>query len=255
MRERGPLITVLVVLVLGTVVLAVNLMRAPTDKPAAQAVGSNAAAAPASGPSARPAPPPAAQAAPEPAGPPAGAQVAPGPAPGPPGPNAAPPAAPGPPGPNAAPPAAATPFPGQAKYTGHTDGNRAAIAITVRNDQVSAYLCDGKAIEGWYQGSASNGRIDAKGAGANALQGSLKGSTLSGTVSAGGKSWTYNASPATSPAGLYRAQTGNRTTGWIKGPDGQVTGLAHQNGTIEPAAPLDATSVESVEGGDRVVAR
>src|SRR5882757_5702269 len=248
MRERGPLITVLVVLVLGTVVLAVNLMRAPTDKPAAQAVGSNAAAAPASGPSARPAPPPAAQAAPEPAGPPAGAQVAPGPAPGPPGPNAAPPAAPGP-------PAAATPFPCHAKYTGHTDGNRAAIAITVRNDQVSAYLCDCKAIEGWYQGSASNGRIDAKGAGANALQGSLKGSTLSGTVSAGGKSWTYTASPATSPAGLYRAQSGKRTTGWIKGPDGQVTGLTHENGTIEPAAPLDATSAQSVEGGDRVVAR
>ena len=160
--------------------------------------------------------------------------------------------APGPPGSDAAPPAA---FPGQAKYTGHTDGNRAAIAITVRNDQVSAYLCDGKTIEGWYQGSASNGKIDAKGAGANALQGSLKGSMLSGTVSASGKSWTYTASPATSPAGLYRAQSGKRTTGWIKDPDGQVTGLAHENGTIEPAAPLDATSAQSVEGGDRVVAR
>ncbi|HEY2094817.1 MAG TPA: hypothetical protein VGH72_00055, partial [Pseudonocardia sp.] len=155
--------------------------------------------------------------------------------------------------PEATGPAAATPFPGQAKYTGYTDGNHAALAVTVRDNKVSAYLCDGKSIEAWYQGSGAGGKLDAKGRGANALTGSLSGGTLSGTVSAGGKSWTYTAAPAAAPAGLYRSKTPAATTGWVKDSNGQVTGLVNAGGALRPAPALDPATAQSVEGGDTVV--
>ena len=222
MGRRGPLITLLVVVVLAGILLAVNLARSPSNQAATSTDGQTGA----------PAAPPAA--APAPAVPPA-----PGAAPA----QAVPPAA------------GATPskFPGQAKYTGYTDGNHAAIAVTVRDGKVSAYLCDGKALEGWYQGSATGGTVDAKGRGTNSLSGTLSGTKLSGTVSAGGKSWTYTAAPAAAPAGLYRSKASTGTTGWIKESSGKVTGLKDVGGRVEPAPPLDPSTAQSVEGGDQVV--
>ena len=223
MRARGPILTLLAVVVLAGILLAINLTKSPAGAPTAQ---------PAAQPAAAPAVPGPAPAAPAP-------PVAPG---------AAPTAAPG-----AAPPAATESFPGQAKYTGYTDGNHAALAVTVRNNKVSAYLCDGKAIEGWYQGSSSGGTLGAKGRGTNELTGSLSGGKLSGTVSAAGKSWTYTAAPAAAPAGLYRSKTTSGTTGWVKDSTGQVTGLTNKGGVSAPAPPLDPATAQSVEGGDQVV--
>jgi hypothetical protein len=247
MRSRGPIVTLLAIVVLGLVLLAVNLSKSPTAGSAAQAApvgAAQSAAAPAKPPAAQPsavAKPPAA------AKPDAAAKPE----------AAAKPGAAAPPAPDAAaapaPAAGATQFPTTAKYTGYTDGNHAAIAVTVRDGKVSAYLCDGKAIESWYQGSASNGSVDAKGKGANALSGTLSDRTLTGTVSAGGKSWTYSAAPAAAPAGLYRAKSDTRTTGWIKDSSGNVTGLGHEGDTVTPAGPLDPATAQSVEGGDRVV--
>jgi serine/threonine-protein kinase len=229
MRARGPILTLLAVVVLAGILLAINLTKSPAGDPTAQ---------PAAQPAAAPAVPGPAPAVPGP-GPAAPAPTAPG---------AAPPAAPG-----AAPPAATESFPGQAKYTGYTDGNHAALAVTVRNNKVSAYLCDGKAIEGWYQGSSSGGTLGAKGRGTNELTGSLSGGKLSGTVSAAGKSWTYTAAPAAAPAGLYRSKTASGTTGWVKDSTGQVTGLTNKGGVSAPAPPLDPATAQSVEGGDQVV--
>jgi hypothetical protein len=216
MRARGPILTLLVMVVLAGILLAVNLSRSAAGSSAAQSAAAPGAAPPA----------------------------APGSAP----PVAAPPAAPG-----SAPPAATESFPGRAKYTGYTDGNHAALAVAVRDNKVSAYLCDGKAIEGWYQGSSSGGTLEAKGRGTNELTGSLSGGTLTGTVSAGGRSWTYTAAPAAAPAGLYRSKTAAGTTGWVKDSTGQVTGLTNRGGVSAPAPPLDPATAQSVEGGDRVV--
>ena len=237
MKSRGPIVTLVAVVVFGLVLLAVNLSKSPT-------AGSAAQAAPAAASQRAGAPAPSAVAQPPAANPPAANPLA-----------ANPPAAgaESDPAAGAAPAAGATQFPATAKYTGYTDGKHAAIAVTVRDGQVSAYLCDGKVIEGWYQGSASNGSVDAKGKGANALSGTLSGSTLTGTVSARGQSWTYSAAPATAPAGLYRAKSNTRTTGWIKDSSGKVTGLSHEGDTVTPAGPLDPATAQSVEGGDRVV--
>jgi hypothetical protein len=72
-------------------------------------------------------------------------------------------------------------------------------------------------------------------------------------VSANGRTWTYSAAPVTAPAGLYRAKTGSRTTGWIKDSSGRVTGLANDGGAVTPAPPLDPSSAQYVSGGDVVV--
>jgi len=224
MGRRGPLITLLVVVVLAGILLAVNLARSPSNQAGSGTAGQ--AGSPAGQTGSLAAPP--------------AAEVAP---------SAAAPAPAVPPAPGSTP----SQFPGQAKYTGYTDGNHAAIAVTVRGGKVSAYLCDGKAVEGWYQGSATGGTVEAKGRGTNALSGTLSGTKLSGTVSAGGKSWTYSAAPAAAPAGLYRSKATTGTTGWIKDSSGKVTGLRNAGGRVEPAPPLDPSTAQSVEGGDQVV--
>lgn len=154
--------------------------------------------------------------------------------------------------------AAAAPaaFPAEAKYVGKTQGKKdgeAPIAITVKAGKASAYLCDGKAIEAWYNGTATDGKLELTGKNGNALTGTLSGDTVTGTVSAGGKSWSFSAKLATKPAGLYRASSGTTTVGWIKQPDGTVTGLANQNGTLVAAPPLDIATAQAVEGTDQVV--
>jgi hypothetical protein len=217
MKLRGPMITLFVILAFGAVLLGVNMFRQ----------------------SGAPSPPPA----------PASAQALP-PAP----PVAPPAAAPGDdeaPGAPAAPEAAKTPFPAQAKYTGYTDGDHGAIALTVRNNRVTAYLCDGKTLEAWYKGSAADGAVDAKSKSGGTLSGTLTDKTLRGTVTAKGKTWTYSAHPATSPAGLYRSATPGKTTGWIKDSSGKVTGLANEGGVTRPAGPLDPATAHSVEGDDQ----
>lgn len=202
--KRGPLLTLLAIVVLAGGLMVLNLTR--TGGSAKQA-----APAASSAPAASPSPP----------------SVAP----------------------------AAAPFPPEAKYTGHTDGAHASIAVSVRGGQVSAYLCDGKSVEAWYQGNVTDDAIKATGRGANTLTGSLDGSTLSGTVTALGKSWSYSASPVTAPAGLYRAKQGSRTVGWIKQSDGSVTGLANNGGMEEPAPPLDPATAQWIGGGDTVINR
>ncbi|MDT7558454.1 MAG: hypothetical protein QOI68_2924, partial [Pseudonocardiales bacterium] len=218
--------------------LVANMTRGPSAGTANRAAAATSSVAPAAAPVAAPAP----------AAAPAAAPAPPGTAPEAEAPDAATGVAPEAPG-----PAATTPFPGQAKYTGYTDGNHAALAVTVRDNKVSAYLCDGKTIEAWYQGSSAGGKLDAKGRGANTLTGSLSGGKLSGTVSAGGKSWTYTAAPAAAPAGLYRSKTPTATTGWVKDSNGQVTGLVNAGGALRPAPALDPATAQSVEGGDTVV--
>lgn len=162
-------------------------------------------------------------------------------------------AAPGTTSASAEPAAAVTPFPAQASYTGQTEGKttgEAAVAITVKGEKASAYLCDGKSLEAWYNGTAVDGKVDLKGKDGNVLTGTLNGDTISGTVSAGGKSWKFSAKLAQKPAGLYRASSGGTTTGWIQQPNGQVTGLS-SDGT--PAPPLDTSTAQSVEGDTPVV--
>lgn len=168
--------------------------------------------------------------------------------------------------PPATPTAAPEAFPAKAKYVGYAtkkDGSQAAIAITVDGPNVKAYLCDGKAVEAWYQGKHEGGvLVDVKGKGNNKLEGKLEGGTLKGqvTVRVGTADvvWPYEAAEATSPtAGLYRASNAQQTTGWIVQANGTQTGLGEAaDGTTVPATTLDPDnlgSAKSVDGTDNVL--
>ncbi len=155
-----------------------------------------------------------------------------------------------------APAAQVTPFPAKAKYTGNVtkkDGTPVPIAITVDGTKVKAYLCDGKSIEAWFQGSQQNGElVDVKGKGQNKLEGTLDGETIKGQVSvlvgSDVVTWPYEAAAAKkADSGLYRAAGANGTTGWIVQDDGSQTGLIQPPGGGQPApAPtLDLANLQA----------
>ena len=223
--NRGPVITLLAVVALAVVLVGLNVTTT------AQTAAPSPAAAPAAPepPSALALPPP-----PEPqqAPPPAAEQAPPL------VPEQAPPAAP-----QQAPPAA----PQQITYAGRTSGNEATIAFAVRDDQVAAYLCDGRQVESWLQGSIADGRLTVQGARDASATGVVEGNAIFGTVSVNGEQWPYSAQLASAPAGLYQGSaTANGVSnriGWIVLQDGSQVGIANRNGIRKPAPLLDPESL------------
>jgi hypothetical protein len=166
----------------------------------------------------------------------AAASPAPEPAP----PRVAAPAEAEPPAPSS-PPAAA--FPAEAAYAGRTSGNEATLAVAVKDGRAVAYLCDGRKIEAWLEGTVDGTTLTLTGRGGASVTGELSGAGLFGQVTAKGGQWPYAASPATAPAGAYRGEVSVRGVrkriGWNVLPDGTVTGLV-DDGAAAPA--LDLTS-------------
>jgi hypothetical protein len=115
------------------------------------------------------------------------------------------PAAPG----QAAPPAAApsaNAFPTEAAYAGRTAGNEATIAIAVKDGKAVAYLCDGKQVEAWLQGTATGAALSLTGPDGAKLEGNLDNAAVFGRATAKGKEWAFSAATAKSPAGAYKGQ-------------------------------------------------
>lgn len=213
MRHRGPIVTLVAVFGLALVLLLVNLSTTDAEPPAPLAQDTSATPVPA------PSPTPSQSAAAEPA------------------------AAPTEPAPS--------PFPEYAKYVGEatTAKKPIPVAITVDGGQAKAYVCDGKKIEAWLQGSAENGELRLTGRGENRLTGELTGDTVTGTVLIKGyPEWTFSATATDGKrAGVYRASGGGTTTGWIvrdeAGSD-QVGISSDATGDPVPAPRLNVTTPE-----------
>jgi hypothetical protein len=176
---RGPVLTLVAMLGLALTLVLVN--GATTRDAAAVPV----AAAPAAVTVADPAPP---SAAPEPAAPETAAEP---------------------------PPTAA--FPATAKFVGEAPTAKGPIPveITVDGGRAKAYVCDGKKIEVWLQGTAEDGVVELTGRKGARLSGTLTGDAVEGTVVlAGHPEWTFSAGPTTSTrAELDRARAGLPATG------------------------------------------
>jgi hypothetical protein len=227
MSNRGPVITLLAVAALAGVLFGFN-MTATRQTAASPPTGTQAAADAAAKPPAAAQPP----AVPPPAAaqPPAEAQP----------PAAAPPPAAG------QPPAAAQ----QATYAGRTSGNEATIAIAVQNGQAAAYVCDGRRVEAWLQGTIVDGRLTVQGASDAKATGTVEGNAIFGTVSVNGKQWPYAAQLASPPAGLYQGSgtvngTSNRI-GWIVLQDGTQVGMWNRSGIRKPAPRLDPGTLDGI---------
>lgn len=173
----------------------------------------------------------------------------------------------------AAPPAPAVEAPVVAEkaYAGRSSGNEVTVAIAVKDGRAVAYVCNGKKIEAWLEGTLQGEKLSLSGKDGAAIEGTVTEASTFGTVKAAGKEWPYSAKGVQAPAGLYEGRADVRGVatriGWVVEGDGTVTGIANANGVASPAPPLDPANpgevtidgvpvaVTSIDGGDSVVAR
>ena len=186
------------------------------------------------------------------------------------------PAPPAPPAEPAPPPPAPTPPPpavAEKIFTGRSAGNEVTVAVAVKDGRAVAYVCDGKKIEAWLEGTLVGNELSLKGSTDGALAGLVTDTAVLGIVAVGGKQWPYSAAGVQAPAGIYEGRANVRGVatriGWIVDGKGQVTGNARPAGSPEPvpapafdpAAPGAVTmdgalvSVTSVGGDFAALAR
>ena len=235
MRRFAPLLTLLAVVVLGGALFAVNALGNPGNRTAQQAPAASDARESASAPAAAP-------------------------------PSVAPTAAPAPTA-ATAPPAVA-----EKAYAGRSAGNEVTVAIAVKNGRAVGYVCDGKKIEAWLEGTLSGSDLDLKSKdGASTISGTVDETKSFGTVAVGGKQWPFAAQAANAPAGLYEGRAQVRGVlnriGWIVLQDGSQTGMRDQGQNkvappvLDPAHPnavmIDGVpvAVRTIGGDDVVVAQ
>jgi hypothetical protein len=135
----------------------------------------------------------------------------------------------------------------QAVYTGRSSGNQVTLAVETDGDKAAAYVCNGKTIEAWLQGSVHGNQVSLAGHKGASLTGSLSGLDMFGTVTAGaGLSFPFSAELSPRPAGVYQARiavNGLATRiGWAVLPDGTQLGVAVAGTTKYPAPPLDLSN-------------
>ena len=178
--------------------------------------------------------------------------------------------------PPAAPPATsappAAPAVAEKAYAGRSAGNEVTVAIAVKDGRAVGYVCDGKKIEAWLEGTLSGSDLALKSKdGKSTIAGTADDKQSFGTVAVNGKEWPFAAKAASSPAGLYEGRAQVRGVlnriGWIRLQDGSQTGVWNR-GSEEVAAPvLDPTRpdaividgvpviVRTIGGNDAVIAR
>ncbi len=157
----------------------------------------------------------------------------------------------------AAAPGAATPEPapsgtGQplkspdAVFVGKDETGEMAVGIAVKGGRAVGYLCDGRSVEAWLSGTATNGRVTLDEAnGKSTVYADISGDRVTGIAVARDDEFDFTIEKAEAPAGLYRQQEGNTKIGWIVLPDDSQVGIATTNGTPRPAPTLDPETGEA----------
>jgi hypothetical protein len=128
-------------------------------------------------------------------------------------------------------------------WAGKVGQAKATIAISARNGGAVAYFCDGKKIEGWFLGTAIDGKLDLSGGTGDKISGTFGNGRAKGTVTVRGKSWTFDVAAVKKPSGLYRSSAKVRGAkvvgGWIVLEDGSQVGVLNRGGVEVPAPPID----------------
>lgn len=142
----------------------------------------------------------------------------------------------------------------EAVYAGRSSGNEVGLAIATDGDKAAAYVCNGRTIEAWLQGSVQGNQVTLTGQGGAGLVGSLSGLAMFGTVTpSAGLSFPFSAELSPRPAGVYQARitvNGLATRiGWAVLPDGTQLGVAVAGTAQRPAPPLDLADGNFVLGG------
>ncbi len=135
----------------------------------------------------------------------------------------------------------------EAVYAGRSSGNQVTLAVVTDGDKAAAYVCNGRNIGVWLQGSVSGNQVTLAGQNGVGLTGTLSGLAMFGLVSPGaGLSFPFSAELSPRPAGVYQARItvyGLATSiGWAVLPDGTQVGLAVAGTTKHAAPPLGLTN-------------
>lgn len=162
-------------------------------------------------------------------------------------------------------------------YAGRSAGNEVTVAIAVKGGRAVAYICDGKKIEAWLEGTVTGKDITLKNAdGTTTITGAVNDTASLGAVTVAGKTLPYSAKAVTAPAGLYEGRADVRGVavriGWIVRPDDanpatltQTGVLGRKGGESAPAPALDPANpdgvlvdgvpvtVTTIDGGDTVI--
>ena len=204
MKRNTPLLTLLTGAALGVILLVASMLSTPSKAP----TGYSAAATPA------PASTAATPASSSPASAPASASSSPS-------------------------ATALVSAPAKADYAGHVQGGAASIAISIHGGQAIAYVCNGSAIESWYQGTAVGGVLLMTGKNHARLSAIYDFGKVTGDVLAHGTDYRFAVSEVHKPSGLYQAIAVVRgatiKAGWIVLPNGTQVGSLEPN--PDAAAP------------------
>ncbi len=132
----------------------------------------------------------------------------------------------------------------RAVYAGRSSGNEVALAVDTDGGKATGYVCNGKTIEAWLQGSVKGDQVTLTGKNGAGLTGTMSGLAMFGMVTPkAGLSFPFSAELAPRPAGVYQARIAvNRLAtriGWAVLPDGTQLGVAVSGTTLSPAPALD----------------
>ncbi|AZQ33772.1 hypothetical protein EJ357_10055 [Streptomyces cyaneochromogenes] len=165
-----------------------------------------------------------------------------------------------------------TPVP-NAGYTGRTDDDSSAVAVTLRDGRAIAYFCDGRAKESWLKGDVNDdGTMRLTGKDGSVLNGTLKEGVgvpplersrewgrIRGTVDIDGGHHAFTADRTKKPSGLYRATATVRGAevdgGWIVLPDGRQVGVLTRDDRPSPAPRINPETGAVTVDGQRLTAR
>ena len=157
--------------------------------------------------------------------------------------------------PPAAPPATsappAAPAVAEKAYAGRSAGNEVTVAIAVKDGRAVGYVCDGKKIEAWLEGTLSGSDLALKSKdGKSTIAATADDKHSFGTVAVSGEEWPFAAKAASSPAGLYEGRAQVRGVlnriGWIRLQDGSQTGVWNRGADKVAAPVLDPARLDGV---------
>jgi hypothetical protein len=136
----------------------------------------------------------------------------------------------------------------EAVYIGHTSGNEVTVAVAVSGEEASAYICDGKRVEAWMEGTVSGEQVSLEGRNGAQLTATLSDDSALGSVTVAEKRLPFAAAVAGPPAGIYEGKATvdgkpNRI-GWIVLPSGRQVGINNVAGNRGPAPELDPNDVD-----------
>lgn len=136
---------------------------------------------------------------------------------------------------------------------GKVAGDGATLAISIRDGQAVAYVCDGDRLEAWLKGTAKNGLLNLSGKDGARITGLFDATRAAGEITVEGRKSRFEIGVVRKPSGLYRlaGRVGRAEVkgSWIVLPDGRQVGVLLRDEQPGPAPVLDLAARTAVVDG------